>query len=126
MSSLFRVAPLLAIQNPRVPSSTSSAEIRGRCRELLPTTVVTPTCMPWFHTSQELGMVHYIEVIGSLSLQISSCPSLVKPLSIHGLQHRTVKVSTSYLHSSLGVTLLLFSCLGYNVSLLQPHQQCLD
>jgi hypothetical protein len=69
-------------------------------------------------------MVQYNEVIASLSLQISSRPSLVKPLSIHGLQPQTVKVSASYLHSSLGATLQLLSFLGYNVSLLRHQQQC--
>jgi hypothetical protein len=58
-----------------VPSSTSSPEIHGRCRELLPTLVVTSTYMPRFHTSQELGMIQYNEGIASLSLQISSHPS---------------------------------------------------
>jgi hypothetical protein len=78
--------PLPAIQHPRVPSNTSFTEIRGRCRELLLMMVVTPTCMPPFHTSQELGTTQYNEVITSLSLQISSHPLLVKPLSILGLQ----------------------------------------
>jgi hypothetical protein len=68
MSSLSRVVPLLAIQHPWVPSNTSLAEICGRSRELLPMMVVTLTCMPPFHTSQELGMVKYNEVIASLSL----------------------------------------------------------
>jgi hypothetical protein len=126
MSSPFRVVPLSAIQHPQVPSSTSLAEIHGRCHELLPMMVVTPTCLPRFHTSQELGMVQYNEVIASLSLQISSRPSLAKHLSIRGLQSQTVKVGTSYLRSSLGMTLRLLSCLGYDVPLLRPHQQCLD
>jgi hypothetical protein len=51
MSSLCRVVPLLAIQHPRVPSNTSLAEIRGRCRELLLMTVVTLTSMPPSHIS---------------------------------------------------------------------------
>jgi hypothetical protein len=126
MSSLSRVVPLTVIQHPWVPSNISLAEIRERCRELLPMTVVTPTCIPPFHTSQELGMVQYNEVIDSLSLQISSCPSLVKPLSIRDLQPQTVKVGASYLHSSLGITLLLLSFLGYDVPLLRPQQQYLD
>jgi ribosomal protein L40E len=41
MSSPFRVVPLLAIQHPRVHSNTSLVEICGRCRELIPMTVVT-------------------------------------------------------------------------------------
>jgi hypothetical protein len=41
-------------------------------------TMVTPICMPPFHTSQELRMVKYNEVIAFLLLQISSRPSLVK------------------------------------------------
>jgi hypothetical protein len=57
MSSPSRVVSLSAIQHPRVPSNTTLAEICGRCHELLPMTVVTPTCMPLFHTSQELGMI---------------------------------------------------------------------
>jgi hypothetical protein len=88
-------------------------------------TVVTPTCMPPFHTSQELGMVQYNEVIASLSLQISSRPSLAKPLSTRALQPQTVKVGAYCLHSSLGATLRLLSFLGYDVSLLWPQQQCL-
>jgi hypothetical protein len=125
MSSLSRVVPLPAIQHPRVPSNTSLAEIHGRCHELLPMTVVTPTCMPPFHTSQELGMVQYNEVIASLSLQISSHPSLVKPLSMRGLQPQPIKVGASCLHSSLDATLRLSSFLGYDVPLLRPQQQCL-
>jgi hypothetical protein len=126
MSSLSQAVPLPAIQHPWVPSSTSLAEIRGRCHELLPMTVVTPTSMPPFHTSQELGIAQYNGVIASLSLQISSRPSLVKPLSIRGLQPQTTRVGTSCLHSSLGVTWQLLSFLGYDISLLRPHQQCLD
>jgi hypothetical protein len=126
MSSLSRGVLLPIIQHPRVPSNTSSPKICGRCYEQLPTMVVTLTCMPRFHTAQELGMVQYNEVIASLSLKISSCPSLAKPLSIHGLQPQTIKVSASCLHSSLGMTLRLLSCLEYDVPLLRPHQQCLD
>jgi hypothetical protein len=122
MSSPSRVVPLSVIQHPRVPSNTSLAEIRGRCRELLTMMVVTPTCMPPFHTFQELGMVQYTEVITSLSLQISSCPSLVKPLSIRGLQPQTIKAGFSCLHNSLGATLRLLSFLGCNVPLLRPQQ----
>jgi hypothetical protein len=122
MSNLTRGVPLLVLQHPLVHSSTSLVVIRERCRGLLPTMVVISACMPHFHTSQELEMVQYNEVIASLSLQISSRPLLVKPLSIRGLQPQTVKVGVSYLHNSLGVTLRLLSCLGYNVPLLWPHQ----
>jgi hypothetical protein len=107
-----------------VPSNASLAEICGRCRELLPMTVVTLTCMPPSHTSPELGMVQYNEVIASLSLQISSRPSLAKPLSTRGLQPQTVRVGASCLHSSLGTTLRLLNFLGYDISLLRPQQQC--
>jgi hypothetical protein len=124
-ASPSRVVPLPAIQHPRVPSNTSLAEIHGKYRELLPMTVVTPICMPPFHISSEIGMVQYNEVIAFLSLQISSRPSLVKPLSTRGLQPQTVKVGASYLHNSLGAALWLLSFLGYDVSLLQPQQQCL-
>jgi hypothetical protein len=125
MLSLSRVEPLPVIQHPRVPSNTSLAEICGRYRELLPITVVTLTCMPPFHTSQELGMVQYNEVIASLSLQISSRPSMAKYLSTRGLQPQTIKVGASGLHSSLGATLRLLSFLGYDVPLLRSQQQCL-
>jgi hypothetical protein len=125
MSSPSRVVPLPAIQHPRVPSNTSLAEIRRRCHELLPMTVVTLTSMPPFHTSQELGMVQCNEVIASFLLQISSRPSLVKPLNTRGLQPQTVKVSAFCLHSSLGTTLRVLSFLRYDVSLLRPQQQCL-
>jgi hypothetical protein len=125
MSSLSRVVPLLAIQHPWVPSNTFLAEIRERYRELLPMMVVTPTCMPSSHTSQELEMIQYNEVIVSLSIQISSCPSLGKPLSTRGLQPQTVNVNASCLHRSFGVTLRLLSFLGYDVLLLRPQQQCL-
>jgi hypothetical protein len=126
MSSLLRVVPLLAIQHPCVLSSTSLTKICGRCRELLPTTVVIPACMSHFHTSQVWGTTRCSEVIAFLSLQTSSHPSLVKPSSTHDLQPQTIKVDVSYLHSSIGVTLWLLSCLEYNVPLLRPHQQCLD
>jgi hypothetical protein len=122
MSSPSRVVLLPAIQHPRVPSNTFLAEIHGRCHELLPMTVVTPTFTPPFHTSQELGMVQYNEVIASLSLQISSHPSLVKSLSTRGLQPQTVNVSASCLHNSLGATLWLLSFLGYDVPLLRLQQ----
>jgi hypothetical protein len=125
MSSPSRVVPLPAIQHPRVPSNTSLVEICERCRELLPMMVVTPTCMSPFHTSQELGMIQYNEVIASLSLQTSSRPSLVKPLSTRGPQLQTIKVDASCLHSSLGATLRLLIFLGYDVPLLRPQQQCL-
>jgi hypothetical protein len=126
MSSLSQVVPLSAIQHPRVPSNTSLADIRGRCHELLPMMVVTPICMPPFHTAQELGMVQYNEVIASLLLQFSSCPLLAKPLSTRDLQPQTIKVGTSCLQSSLGATLRLLSFLRYDVPLLRPQQQCLD
>jgi hypothetical protein len=87
-------------------------------------TVVTLASMPWFHTSQEWGMVQCNEVIASLSLQTSLCPSLVKPLGTHDLQPQTVRVSASCLHSSLGVTSWLLGCLEYGVPLLQLHRQC--
>jgi hypothetical protein len=104
----------------------SLAEIHGRCHELLPMTVVTLIYMPPFQTSRELGMVQYNKVIASLLLQISSRPSLTKPLSARGLQPQTIKVGASCLHSSLGATLWLLNFLGYDVPLLQPQQQCLD
>jgi hypothetical protein len=126
MSSPSQAVPLPAIRHPWVPSNTSLVEIRARCRELLPMTVVTPICMPPFHTSQELGMVQYNEVIASLLLQISSRPSFATPLSTRGLQPQTVKVGASCLHNSLGATLWLLSFLGYDVPLLRPQQQCLD
>jgi hypothetical protein len=112
------------IQYPRVTSNTYLATIRARCHELLPIMVVTLTCMPPSHTSPELGMVQYNEVIASLSLQISSRPSLAKPLSTRGLQPQTVRVDASYLYSSLGAALRLSSFLGYDVPLLQPQQRC--
>jgi hypothetical protein len=124
MSNPCRVVPLLVIQYPRVASNTSLVVIRGRCCELLPIMMVTLTCMPPSHTSTELGMVQYNEVIASLSLQISLHPSLAKPLSTRGLQPQTVRVDASYLHSSLGAALQLSSFLGYDVPLLQPQQQC--
>jgi hypothetical protein len=83
--------------------------------------VVTPAYMPRFHTSHEWGMVQCNEVIASLSLQISSRPSLVKPLGIHDLPPQTIMVDISYLHSSLGVTSWLFGCLEYGVPLLRLH-----
>jgi hypothetical protein len=124
MSNLCRAVPLPVIQYPRVASNTSLAMIRGRCRELLPMMVVTLTCMPPSHTSPELGMVQYNEAIASPSLQISSRPSLAKPLNTRGLQPQTVRVSASCLRSSLGAALRLSSFLGYDVPLLQPQQQC--
>jgi hypothetical protein len=87
--------------------------------------VVIPASMPPFHTSQELGMVQYNEVIASLSPQISSRPSLVKPLSICSLQPQTIEVGIFCLHSSLGVTWWHLSFIGYDIPLLWPHQQCL-
>jgi hypothetical protein len=124
MSNLCRVVPLPVIQYPRVASNTSLATIHGRCRELLPVTVVTLTCMLPSHTSPEFETVQYNKVIASLLLQISSRPSLVKPLSTRGLQPQTVRVGASCLHSSFGATLRLSSFLVYNVPLLQPQQQC--
>jgi hypothetical protein len=126
MLSPSRVVPLPTIQYPRVPSNTSLAEICGRYRQLLLMAVVTPTCMPPSHTSKKLEMVQFNEVIASLSLQISSRLSLVKPLSTRGLPPQTVKVGASCLHSSLGITLRLLSFLRYDVPLLRPQQQCLD
>jgi hypothetical protein len=124
MSNPCRAVPLPVIQHPRVLSNTSLAAIRGRYRELLPMMVVTLTCMPPSHTSTEFETVQYNEVIASLSLQISSRPSSVKPLSTRGLQPQTVRVGTSCLHSSLGTALRLSCFLGYDVPLLQPKQQC--
>jgi hypothetical protein len=126
MSNLTQAASLPIIPHPRVPLSTSSAATRGRCHGLLPMMVVTPAFMPRFHTSQEWGMIQCNEVIASLSLQISSRPSLAKPLSTHDLQPQTVKVGISCLHSSLGVTLRLLCCHEYGVPLLRLHQQCQD
>jgi hypothetical protein len=123
MSCPCRVVPLLAIQHPYVPSNTSLAEIRGRCHELLPMTVVTLTCMPPSHTSPELRIVQYNKVIASLSFQISSRHSLAKHLSTRGLQPQTIRVDASCLHSSLGATLRLLNFLGYDVPLLRPQQQ---
>jgi hypothetical protein len=125
MSNLCRAVPLPVIQYARVASNTSLAAIRGRCRELLPIMVVTLTCMPPSHTSPELGMVQYNEVITSLPLRIFSRPSLAKPLSTRGLQPQTLRVGASCLHTSLGVALRFLSFLGYDVPLLQPQQQCL-
>jgi hypothetical protein len=71
-------------------------------------------------------MARCSEVIAFLSLQTSLCPSLAKPLSTHDLYPQTVKIGISCLHSSLGMTLQLLSCLGYDVLLLRPHQQYLD
>jgi hypothetical protein len=123
MSNLTRVVPFLVIPHPRVPSSSSLAMTRGRCRGLLLMTVVTPAYMPRFHTSQEWGMVQCNKVIASLSLQISSLPTLVKPLGIRDLQPQTVMVDVSYLHSSLGATSWLLGCLEYDVLLLWLHRQ---
>jgi hypothetical protein len=122
MSNPCRAVPLPVIQYPRVASNTSLATIRGRCRELLPMMVVTLTYLPPSHTSPELGMVQYNEVITSLSLQIFSRPSLAKPLSMRGLQLQTVRVSASCLRSSLGAALRPSSFPGYDVLLLQPQQ----
>jgi hypothetical protein len=118
MSNLFRAVPHLAISHPRVPSSISLAVIRGRCRELLPTMVVIPACMPHFHTSQVWGMGRCSEVIAFLSLQTFLRPSLAKPSSTHDHQPQTINVDVSCLPSSLGVTLRLLSCLEYDIPLL--------
>jgi hypothetical protein len=126
MSNLTRAVPLLEIQHPRVPSSTSSATICERCHGLLPMTMVTPAYMPRFHTSQEWEMVQCNEVIASLSLQISLCPSLAKPLGIFDFQPQTIMVDTSCLHSTLGMTLQLLSYLEYDDPLLRPHRRCQD
>jgi hypothetical protein len=125
MPNLTRGVPLLVLQHPLVPSSTYLATIRGRYRGLLPMMVVIPASMPPFHTSQVWGMTRCSETIAFLLLQISLCPSLVKPSSTHDLQPQTIKVSASCLRSSLGVTLRLLSCLRYDVPLLRPRQQCL-
>jgi hypothetical protein len=85
-------------------------------------TVVTPTYMPWFHTSQEWGMVQCNEVIASLSFQIASRLSLVKPLAIRDLQPQTVMVDASCLYSSLDATLWLLGCFEYDVLLLWLHR----
>jgi hypothetical protein len=124
MSNLCRAVPLPVIQYPRVASNTSLATICGIYRELLPMTVVTLTCMPHSHTFPKFETVQYNEVIASLSLQISSRPSSVKPLSTRGLQPQTVRVGASCLHSSIGAALRLSSFLGHDVPLLQPQQQC--
>jgi hypothetical protein len=122
MSNLSWEVPLPAIPHPRVPLSTFA--IRGRCRGLLPTTVVIPACMPRFHISQEWEMVWCNEVIASLLPQTSSCPLLVKPLGTHDLRPQTIRVGATYLHSSLGVTSQLLGCL--EVPLLWPHRRCQD
>jgi hypothetical protein len=126
MSNLTRVVQPPVIPHPRVPSSTSSVVTHGRHCELLPMTVVTTAYMPRFHTSQEWGMVQCNEVIAFLSLQISSHPSLEKPLVIRDLQPQIVMVDVSYLHSSLGETSWLLGCLEYGVLLFQLHRQGQD
>jgi hypothetical protein len=126
MSNLTRVVPPPVTPYPQVPSSTSSAVTHGRCHGLLSMMVVTPAYVPQFHTSQEWEMIQCNEVIASLSLQISSRPSLGKPLGIRDLQPQTVMVDASYLHSSLDVTLRLLGCLEYNVLLLWLHRQGQD
>jgi hypothetical protein len=83
--------------------------------------VVTPTYMPWSHTSQEWGMVQCNEMIASLSFQIASRLSLAKPLGIRDLQPQTVMVDASCLHSSIDVTLRLLGCFEYDVLLLRLH-----
>jgi hypothetical protein len=123
MSNLTRVVPPPVIPHPWVPSSTSSVATCGRCRRLLPMTVVTLAYMPWFHTSQEWRMVQCNEVIAFLSLQISSRPSLAKHLGIRDLQPQTVMVDASYLYSSLDMTSRLLGCHEYNVLLLRLHRQ---
>jgi hypothetical protein len=71
-------------------------------------------------------MVQCNEMIASLSLQISSHPSLAKPLGIHDLQLQTVMVDVSCLHSSLDITSRLLDCFEYDVLLLRLHRQSLD
>jgi hypothetical protein len=66
-------------------------------------------------------MVQCKEVIASLLLQISSLPSLAKPLCIRGLPPQTVMVDVPYLHSSLDATSRLLGCLEYGVPLLRLH-----
>jgi hypothetical protein len=56
--------------------------------------------------------------------QTSSHPSLAKPLGTHDLQHQTIRVDASSLHSSPGVTSRLLGCLEYVVPLLWPHWWC--
>jgi hypothetical protein len=126
MSNLTRLVPLLVVPHPWVPSSTSSVATYGKCHGPLPMTVVTLAYMPRFHTSQEWGMVQCIEVIASLSLQISSRPSLVKTLGIRDLQPQTIMVDASYLHSSLEVNLRLLGCFEYDVLLLWLHRHGQD
>jgi hypothetical protein len=126
MSNLTRVVSPSVIPHPRVPSSTSSAATCGRCLGLLPMIVLTPAYVPRFHTSQEWGMVQCNEVIASLSSQIASHLSLVKPLGIRDLQPQTVMVDASCLHSSLDVTSRLLGCFEYDVLLLRLHQQGQD
>jgi hypothetical protein len=123
MSNLTRVVPPPVIPHSRLPLSTFSAATHGRFHGLLPMTMVTLAYMPRFHTSQEWRMVQCNEVIASLSLQISSLSSLVKPLGIRDLQPQIVMVDVSYLHSSLGVTSRLLCYLEYGVLLLRLHQQ---
>jgi hypothetical protein len=77
--------------------------------------------MPRLYASPEWEMVRCNEAIASLSPQTSLHPSFAKPLDTHDLQPQTIKVDVSCLHSSLGMTLQLLSCLEYDVSLLQPH-----
>jgi hypothetical protein len=126
MSNLTRVVPLPIIPHPLMLSSICLAATRERCHRLLPMTVVTPTYMPRFHTSQEWGMVQCNEVIASFSLQISSRPSLVKPLGICDLQPQTVMVDASCLSSPLAVPSWLLGCFEYDVLLLRLHRQGQD
>jgi hypothetical protein len=85
MSNLTREVPLPILLHPRVSSITSLAATRGSYRGLLLMIVVTPACMPRFHTSQEWRMVQYNEMIAFLPSQTFSHLSLVKPLGICGL-----------------------------------------
>jgi hypothetical protein len=126
MSNLTQVVPPAVIPHLWVPSSTSSAVARERCRELLLMMVVTPAYMPRFHTSQEWGMVQCNEVISFLLFQITSRLSLVKPLGIRDLQLQTVMVDASCLYSSLDATSWLLGCFEYDVLLLRLHRQGQD
>jgi hypothetical protein len=103
-SSLPQAMSVRAIWHPWVHSSTSLVVTHGRCRELLPTTVVSPTCKPRVHISWELVMVWCSEVLTFLWPETSSRPSLAKPLDTRDFQLRTPRIDASYLHNSLGVT----------------------
>jgi hypothetical protein len=121
MSSLPWAASLYAIEHLWVPLSTSSAVTYGRYHELLPTTVVSPAFMPCFHISQGWGIVWCSEVPTLLSSQTSSHPSSTKLLGTHDVKPQTLRIGTSCLHNSLGVTSQLLGCLECDWLSLQPH-----